>query len=104
MKYLTLLVGAVWLAGCAGMATTGSSGACGDDVACVISSAEAAVKKAGSVGAAWRDSDSLIKNAKDAEKAGDGKKAIQLATRAEREGLLAYEQGVAQKDAKPWQW
>jgi len=107
MKYIALTVGAIWLAGCAGMATTtagGGSGACGDDVACAISAAEASVKKATAIGAAWRDSEQMIKDAKAAEKAGEAKKAIQLAATAEREGKLAYEQGMAEKNVKPWQW
>ena len=63
----------------------------------VIAEAEAARKKAASVGGEWRDTGKMIKQAQAAVKAGEHDKAIKLAKTAKQQGMLGYEQAVSQK-------
>ncbi len=63
-----------------------------------IKTADAARKKAASVGGEWRDTGKFIKKAKAAAKKGDFAKALKLAKKAEAEGHMGYEQAVAQKE------
>ncbi len=64
-----------------------------------IAAAEAARKKAGSVGGEWRDTGKLIKKAKAAAEKGENEKAIKLATQARKQGELGYQQAMDQKNA-----
>ncbi len=64
-----------------------------------IADAEAARKKAASVGGEWRDTGKMIKEAQDLVKTGEYDKAIKLANQARRQGELGYEQAVAEKNA-----
>jgi nucleoid-associated protein YgaU len=59
--------------------------------------AEAARKKAKSVGGEWRDTGKIIKKGLAALKAGDEAKAIKLCEQARRQGELGYAQALAQK-------
>ena len=59
-----------------------------------ISAAEAARKKAASVGGEWRDTGKLIKKAKAAAEKGDSEKAVKLATEARKQGELGYQQAI----------
>jgi len=62
-----------------------------------IAAAEAARKKAKSVGGEWRDIGKIIKKAKKALKAGDDKKAIKLANKARRQGEIGYAQALKER-------
>ncbi len=64
-----------------------------------IAAAEAARKKAASVGGEWRDTGKLIKKAKAAAEKGDDAKAVKLATQARKQGELGYQQAMDQKNA-----
>lgn len=59
--------------------------------------AEAARKKAASVGGEWRDIGKTIKKAKKAMKAGDDKKAIKLCNKARQQGEIGYEQALREQ-------
>ncbi|MEN8174466.1 MAG: hypothetical protein ABFS23_01800 [Pseudomonadota bacterium] len=65
--------------------------------------AEAAQKKAASVGGEWRDVGKFLKQANAAAKSGDYETAVKQATKARRHGELGHEQAVAQqgKDVTP---
>lgn len=82
-------------AGGAAAASSGSSTAAEK----AIADAEAARKKAASVGGEWRDTGKMIKDAQDLAKAGEFDKAIQLANQARRQGELGYEQAMHEKNA-----
>jgi membrane protein involved in colicin uptake len=64
-----------------------------------IAAAEAARKKAASVGGEWRDTGKMIKEAQAAAEAGKFEEAVKLASKAERQGELGYEQAMHEKDA-----
>ncbi len=70
-----------------------------------IADAKAANDEAKAAGAAWRDTDVLIKQAEEALKAGDTGKAIQLANQARRQAENALRQKQAEmakmEQAKP---
>jgi hypothetical protein len=66
----------------------------------MIADADAARKKAASVGSEWRDTGSIISKAKAALKAGDTVKAMKLASEAHSQGVLGYQQGAAQKELR----
>ena len=59
--------------------------------------AEAARKKAASVGGEWRDIGKMIKKAKAAMKKGDDKTAIKLCNKARLQGELGYEQALREQ-------
>ena len=61
-----------------------------------IADAKAANDQAKAAGAAWRDTDGLIKKAEEALKAGDTGKAIQLANQARRQAENALRQKQAE--------
>ena len=65
-----------------------------------IAAAEKSRKQAASVEGEWRDTGKFIKKAQEALKKGDTKKAIKLASFAERQGKYGYEQAMSQKDFK----
>ncbi|MFZ0788148.1 MAG: hypothetical protein WAM94_00820, partial [Chromatiaceae bacterium] len=64
-----------------------------------IADAEAARKKAATVGGEWRDTAKMIKEAQDLVKSGEYDKAIKLANMAKRQGELGYAQSLAEKNA-----
>ena len=65
-----------------------------------IAAAEAAVKRADGVGFAWRDSESMIAEARQAALKQDYAGAERLAAIARRQGELAYRQYQDQNAAK----
>ncbi len=65
----------------------------------VMAEAEAARKKAASVGGEWRDTGKILKSAATAAGKGDYATAIKLAKKAKRQGELGYEQAMAEKGA-----
>lgn len=99
MKKLATVVAITFLSGCAAM--SGSKDEV-KDLPTLVKDASASIKKAGSVGGEWRDTQKLLKGAKEAAKAGDAEKAISLAKKAQMQGQLGYEQALGQKDAGPW--
>ena len=66
-----------------------------------ISDATVALKKADSVGFAWRDTGKMIKAAEAAAQKGDKAKAMALAEEARRQGESAYQQYLDQRNAGP---
>jgi hypothetical protein len=64
-----------------------------------IAAAEAARKKASSVGGEWRDTGKFIKEAEDLAKSGDFAAAIALADKARRQGEMGYEQAIREQGA-----
>jgi len=64
-----------------------------------VDKAEAARKKAASVGGEWRDTGKFIKKAKAAAKKGEYAEAMKLANKAYRQGELGYQQAMGQKNA-----
>lgn len=64
-----------------------------------IAAADAARKKAASVGGEWRDTGKMIKKAEAAMKSGEFDQAIKLATKAEHQGELGYAQAMEETDA-----
>ncbi len=68
------------------------------EIHAMLEHAEAARKKAASVGGEWRDIGKFIKNAKKALANGKYEKAINLAKKAARQGELGYQQMMNQKD------
>ena len=69
------------------------------DTACQaeLAAANAARKKAASVGGEWRDIGKIIKKAKKALKAGDAGKCVKLANKARRQGEIGYAQALAER-------
>jgi hypothetical protein len=106
MKKLALACLAVFAVyGCS--STGGDSGSMSssgsDDVAGLIKSAEAAIKKAAAADGEWRDSKSkFIKTAKAALAKGDTAAAMKAAEMAKFEGEMGEKQAMAEKNAKPW--
>ncbi len=66
-----------------------------------IGAASAALKKADSVGFAWRDTGKLIKSAQAAADKGDTAQAMALAEQARKQGESAYQQYLDQRNAGP---
>ena len=62
-----------------------------------LAHAEAARKKAASVGGEWRDIKKILKKAKKAKKAGNESKCIKLATKARRQGEIGYAQALRER-------
>lgn len=97
---LIAILAAIGLSACAGNETQSPEAAAMDaaQAQAAITSAEAAVKKAASVGYEWRDTGDILSRAKAALKAGDNEKAAKLASQAQHQGELAHAQYLAQKD------
>lgn len=66
-----------------------------------IAAAEAATKKAASIGYEWRDTGKIIKSAKEALAGKDFEAALKHANNAKLQGERAYEQGMGQQQAGP---
>jgi len=94
---LTALVMSVAV-GCASTQNEGGGGDSGPSAAeKACAAADAARKKAKSVGGEWRDTGKTIKKARKAMKAGDDAKAIKLCNKARKEGELGYEQALREQ-------
>ena len=61
--------------------------------------ADAALKKAASVGGEWRDTRKVMKKAAKAAAAGEYDKATKLANKAKQQGEMGYAQAMAEKTA-----
>ena len=71
------------------------------DAESAILAAEHATNRAESVGFEWRDTrKKVLSKAADAAKAGEYDKAVALANEAKQQSEMAYQQYLAQKDAK----
>lgn len=79
-------------------ATTGTQ-ATADSAASAIAAAQAAKGKAAAAGYEWRDTASIIDDARGAVEAREFSKATELAAKAERQSLAALKQHEAQKNA-----
>ncbi len=66
----------------------------------MINDAEKARKKAASVEGEWRDTGKMIKKAQAALKKGDAVNAMKIAAQAHKQGVLGYQQAVAQKELR----
>ena len=62
-----------------------------------LAAANAAKKKAASVGGEWRDIGKILKKAKKALKAGDAGTCVKLANKARRQGEIGYAQALAEQ-------
>jgi hypothetical protein len=71
-----------------------------DTVVAAIDRAEAARQRAAGAGTEWLQTESLILDARKALENGDWQDAIQLAKKAERQGLLAVQQ--AERESAAW--
>lgn len=73
------------------------------EVTAAITAAEAAIKKADSIGGSWRDSKKkYLKKAKAAAAKGENKEALKFANKAKFEGEMAHKQALEQANAGPW--
>ncbi len=110
MKKLAIVVATLFiLSGCSLFSDGGSGGgdsgggAASPEVAAAIGEAEAAIKKAKSVGGEWRDAGGkFLKDAKAAAAKGDDKTALKLAKKAKFQGEMGYQQAKEQEKAGPW--
>lgn len=91
-----------WSASTSAAASAAGGPATKDTVAAAIAAAEAALKKADSVGGGWRDTDKLVKEAKTALEKGELDNAAKLAKAAQEEAKLGEQQVMDSKGAKPW--
>lgn len=73
----------------------------GSDVKQLIQEAKATNQKADSVGYMWRDAGKMIKAAEKALAKGKKDKAMELAEEAKKQGILAYQQYLDQRNAGP---
>jgi rhodanese-related sulfurtransferase len=64
-----------------------------------VAGAQEARKKAAAVGGEWRDIGKFLKEAEAAAKEGDYARAMKLAEKAKKQGVLGYEQAMSQKGA-----
>ncbi|MCW8983485.1 MAG: SoxXA-binding protein [Gammaproteobacteria bacterium] len=96
-QLLTALALVTLMSGCAGeMAKPATA----ESAKAAIASAEAARKKASSVGGEWRDTAKMIKAADAAAKKGDFEAAVKQANKAREQGEMGYTQAVSQKELK----
>jgi len=90
------------LSGCAQQETKSSAAPAPSDPAAAyemaLANANAAQKKAASVGGEWRDTGKLMKKAQEAAKAGDYANAKVLADKASFQYKAGYEQAQSQKN------
>lgn len=100
MKKLAVIAAALLMFGCAMNETKMEAKSV--DYPTLAKQADAAIKKAKSVGGEWRDSRKYLKKAAKAAKAGKMEKAKKLAEKAKFEGEMGYKQAISQKDAGPW--
>ena len=103
MKFITMFMLGLSLVCSTGAFAADNSSADKNAIAAAeaaIAAAEKSRKKAASVDGEWRDTGKFIKQAQEALKKGDTKKAVKLASFAERQGQYGYEQAMSQKDFK----
>lgn len=106
MKKVILLGTLVFaLSGCSWFSSSDQAmGPDADSAKAAIADASAALKKAATVDGVWRDAGKFLKKAKDAAAKKDYATAIKLANKAKFQGEMGYNQAVAQKDVKPWEF
>lgn len=64
-----------------------------------VKEASAEIDNAKAAGYEWRDSRKILKQAEEAEKAGDHEKALKLANKAKQQGIIAVAQAKQQANA-----
>lgn len=101
MKFTNCLFALLLLSGCAVSGETEKSASGNGEFDAALAAAKAATKKANAVGYEWRDTGKIMKEAEEAAKAGDMKKAMKLANKAKTQSELAQKQAEEQKNAKP---
>jgi hypothetical protein len=102
MKAIQLIRRATLALALAGLSAGGVQAGSTDQAAefqAAIEKADAARKKAASVGGEWRDTGKIIKQAQTAAKEGDYTTALKLANDAYRQGELGYQQATAEQNA-----
>lgn len=97
-KFLTLAAMTVVVAACASAPQNVHSKG---DAEGAIAAAEHELNRANKLGFEWRDSDTMVKAAKEATKEGKFDDAVKLATVAKNQGKMAIDQAQEQKDAGP---
>ena len=96
------IIFAVALSALVGCATTGGSGAGGEDFNALAASAEAAIKTAKKTGGEWRDAMKILKKAQEANKKGNSAEAMKLVKKAKFQGEMGKAQSMEQANAGPW--
>jgi rhodanese-related sulfurtransferase len=99
MKNRSFSAGVLAAALIAGLPATAVWSADKAEVQKAIAAAEDARKMAASVGGEWRDTGKFIKKAQKLAEEGKLDEALKLATKAQRQGELGYDQALGQKDA-----
>ena len=97
MNHTPLLLAGLLVFAIALPATAADKAAPDPTVTAAIEAAEAANKKAASVGGEWRDTGKMIKGARTAAMEGDNAKAGKLAATARFQAESGYEQAMSQK-------
>ena len=98
-QILTAVALAALISGCAGGGEAVKP-ATAESAKSSIAAADAARKKAGSVGGEWRDTAKMIKKANKAASAKNYAAAVKIANKAREQGELGYQQAVSQKELK----
>ena len=97
--YFLIAMLALFLSACAGTAPRDGAGTPkAQEASVAISEAEAAAEKADSVGYLWRDTESMLEQARAAAEAENFEKAIELADEARRQADLAYQQYLDERE------
>ncbi len=99
MKNRKFYAGAAAAALIAALPIAGAWAATRAEAEAAIADADATRKKAASVGGEWRDTGKMIKEATGLLDTKQYTKAIELASKAKKQGELGYEQAVHEKDA-----
>ncbi len=97
-KFLSLAAMTVMVAACASAPENVHSKGDADGA---IAAAEHELSRANKLGFEWRDSDKMVKAAKEANKEGKFDEAVKLASKAKEQGTMAIEQAQEQKGAGP---
>jgi NAD/NADP transhydrogenase alpha subunit len=99
-KHIVALVSALILASGCATATSDTTNASGGDFAAAWEAAEAKRKEAGKMGAEWRDTGKMLKQAKKASEDGDAEKAMKLVAKAHEQS----EDAIAQYERESSLW
>jgi len=97
-RLLLPLFAAVLLAGAANATAEEAQSSKAEEAKAAIAAAEKSESEAAASGFEWRDTGTLIQEAKKAEAANDFDKAITLAGQAERQGALAVKQAATETE------
>ncbi|MDH5228558.1 MAG: hypothetical protein OEZ58_16530 [Gammaproteobacteria bacterium] len=101
ISHLFFAVSLLTLSACAGVATQGGTESA-DNHETAISKAETGLKALNAKGGAWRDTEELIKNAKQEVNDKNFDKALKLAHEALEQIEMANQQVTSEMKAAPW--